>query len=60
MKNEMEYLLTVRVLQGADLKGKTMQIESNCQLDVGTTHTFGDYTFLVLSSANNPLPENDA
>jgi hypothetical protein len=55
MKNEMEYLLTVRVLQGADLKGKTMQVESNCQLDVGTTHVFGDYTFLILASQKNPL-----
>jgi hypothetical protein len=55
MKNEMEYLLTVRVLRGPELAGATMQVESNCQLDVGTTHVFGDYTFLILASAENPL-----
>jgi len=51
----MEYLLIVKVLAGANLIGKTIEIESNCELLPGTTHVFGDYKFLVMSSKPNPL-----
>jgi hypothetical protein len=57
MKNEMEYLLKVRIIKGADLTGKELFIESNAEMLPGTTHTFGDYTFLVLSTKDNPLPK---
>jgi hypothetical protein len=57
MKNEMEYLLKVRIIKGADLTGKELLIESNAEMLPGTTHTFGDYTFLVLATKDNPLPK---
>jgi hypothetical protein len=50
----MEYILKVQMLQGP-LKGNTMQIECLERLAVGTKHTFGEHTFLVLDSKENPL-----
>jgi hypothetical protein len=55
MKHEMEYLLEVKIIKGGELVGKTMLIEANAEMLPGTTHTFGDYTFLVLSTKENPL-----